>query len=36
MLGVDRYTAWVGEESYVEAARIPPAPSGTVVGSVTD
>jgi LmbE family N-acetylglucosaminyl deacetylase len=36
MLGVDRYTAWVGEESYVEAARIPPAPSGSVVGSVTD
>ena len=32
MLGVDRYTAWVGEESYVEAARIPPAPSGSVAG----
>ena len=36
MLGVDRYTAWVGEESYVEAARIPQAPSGSVVGAVTD
>ena len=36
MLGVDRYTAWVGEESYVEAARRPPTPSGSVVGAVTD
>jgi hypothetical protein len=35
-MGRDRYTAWVGEESYVEAARIPPAPSGSVVGAVTD
>lgn len=36
MLGVDRYTAWVGEESYVEAARNPAAPTGSAVGSVTD
>jgi len=32
MLGVDRYTAWVGEESYVEAARIPPTPRRAVTG----
>ena len=35
-MGRDRYTAWVGEESYVEAARRPPAPSGSVAGAVTD
>jgi len=35
-MGRDRYTAWVGEESYVEAARTPPAPSGSVAGAVTD
>jgi len=32
MLGVDRYTAWVGEESYVEAARRPASPTRTVTG----
>jgi LmbE family N-acetylglucosaminyl deacetylase len=32
-LGVDLFTAWVGEESFVEAARVPVTPSGTLVGS---
>ena len=32
-LGVDIYTAWVGEESFVEAARAPVTASGTLVGS---
>jgi LmbE family N-acetylglucosaminyl deacetylase len=32
-LGVDLYTAWVGEESFVEAARVPVTAAGTLVGS---
>jgi LmbE family N-acetylglucosaminyl deacetylase len=33
-LGVDVYTAWVGEEEFVEAALVPVThPSGTLVGS---
>ena len=32
-LGVDLYTAWVGEESFVEAARVPVTATGTLVGS---
>ena len=31
-IGRDRYTAWVGEESYVEAARRPPSPNRAVTG----
>ncbi len=33
-LGVARYTAWVGEEAFVEAVRRPA--SGSLVGSLTD
>ena len=33
-LGVARYTAWVGEEAFVEAVRRPV--SGSLVGSLTD
>jgi LmbE family N-acetylglucosaminyl deacetylase len=36
MLGVDRYTAWVGEESFVEAARRPVIASGAEVGASAD
>jgi LmbE family N-acetylglucosaminyl deacetylase len=32
-LGIDVYTAWVGEESFVEAARVPVTATGTLVGS---
>jgi hypothetical protein len=33
-LGVARYTAWVGEEAFVEAVRRPA--SGSLVGALTD
>jgi LmbE family N-acetylglucosaminyl deacetylase len=36
MLGRDRYTAWVSEESFIEAARRPMRVSGSVVGALTD
>ena len=32
-LGLDLYTAWVGEESFVEAARVPVTATGALVGS---
>ena len=35
-LGVDLYTAWVGAEEFVEAARLPVFASGTLVGSPAD
>ena len=35
-LGVDRYTAWVGEETFAEAAGAPVTASGTSAGSLTD
>jgi hypothetical protein len=31
-MGRDRYTAWVGEESYVEAARRPPRQRRVLTG----
>lgn len=36
ILGVERYTAWVGEEEFVEVVRTPVSASGTLVGSPAD
>jgi LmbE family N-acetylglucosaminyl deacetylase len=35
-LGVDLYTAWVGDEAFVETARAPVTTTGTLVGYPTD